>query len=454
MASPVGLPPTLVDQIRQVRGAINEQEIRDLLLAVTAIPSPTGEEMALAQFLVDHLGAAGLKASLDVVAGEQANVVASLGTRRGGARLMLYAALDTAFAGRPEEDEPYLGASPRADFSLPPSIDAGRIVGLGAENPKAFAVAAVVASEAIARARIDLEGELLVTLASGSMPVFGRPGFERRPLGFGSGIRHALEHGPRPDFAVVLKPGYAVSYEEVGLMWFRILVEGQVNYTGIRHKGSYRNPILAAARLVISLEDWLSQYSARHTDGLVAPQGSLNVIRAGSADRAAFVPAHCEIDLDVRVSPRSTVEAVEAELRAALQVFQDAEPDLNVRLERRIALPGTKTDPDNWIVRSLIRAWEDCERHPHTPLGRQSGATDAAILRSAGVPTARIGLPPATTPSPFAGFSMGVAEPAAVRRLAELLVYTIVDTLTRPRPELGLESSTPFSAAARPSLED
>jgi hypothetical protein len=42
------------------------------------------------------------------------------------------------------------------------------------------------------------------------------------------------------------------------------------------------------------------------------------------------------------------------------------------------------------------------------------------------------------TPSPYPGFSMGVADVDSMTRLTEVLVDAIVDTTTRTREEVGL----------------
>jgi len=311
---------------------------------------------------------------------------------------------------------------------------------MGAENPKGYAAAAIVALEAIAAAGTELRGEAIVALASGSMPVDRRPGIDRHPLGHGSGITAWLDANPAPDFAIVLKPGYSVVHEEVGLAWFRLIVHGTVNYTGIRHKGPYANPIVAAARLVAALEAWFPAYTAANSAGLLAPQGSINAILAGSPDRASFVPATCEIDLDLRVAPASSPADVRRQLEAALDEIRAGDPELNVELIATAALPGTATDPENWIVRSLVRAWEAREGRVHEPVGRGSGATDGAILRAHGIPTARIGLPPAEapTPNPYPGFSMGVVDVTSIHRLAEILIGAIIDTASRTRDDIGL----------------
>lgn len=428
----------LAAQVDRARSRLDDGAIADLLAGMTAIRSPTGEERALATYLAGHLADAQVTAEVQAIAGDQANLVARVPGSDDGLSVMLYAPLDTAFAADSDEDGPFLGDEPRPDFALPPRREGSAVIGLGAENPKAFAAAAVATVEAIAQAGVGPRGDVVLGLASGSMPVDRRPGVDRAPLGWGSGIRRILEAGPRPDFAVILKPGYAVAHEEVGLAWYRITVRGAVNYTGIRHKGPYRNPIVHAARLIGELESWFAEYATRHADDIVLPQGSVNAIRAGSADRASFIPATCEIDLDLRVAPGVRLEAVDAELEEVLDKVRRDEPDVEIESTRRFALPGSHTDPDAWIVRSLIRAWEAREGTAHAPATRTSGASDAAIIREAGVQAARIGLPPPSTPNPYPGFSMGYADATSVRRLAEVLIDSVLDTTCRTRTEVGL----------------
>jgi succinyl-diaminopimelate desuccinylase len=416
--------------------SVDRDRVGDLVQAMTAIPSPTGEELALAEFVASHLGDAGVEATVQRVGhgGASANVIGTLRGRGGGVRLMLYAPLDTAFSGDQDEDAPWLGQERRADFALPPRREGPKIIGLGAENPKAFAASGIAALEALASSGAQLRGDVVLALAGGTMPVNARPGSNGRVVGHGVGIRAILDSGPRPDFAIVLKPGYAVAHEEVGLAWFRITVGGAINYTGIRHKGPYRDPIVAAARLVTKLEAWFAEYTEANRSGLVAPQGSVNAIRGGSRDRAAFIPRTCEIDLDLRVAPDSSPDDVQRQLEEALAAFLADDPELELELERTAALPGTRTDPGAWIVRSLIRTWEALEGRPHATLPNQSGA---AFIRAHGIPTARIGLPPPSTPSPYPGFSMGVADVESIERLTGFLIHAIVDTAARPAQEVS-----------------
>jgi succinyl-diaminopimelate desuccinylase len=403
------------------RALVGEEELAQLCLDLTAIPSPTGKEQALADFVAHKLEAEGLAAEVQETAEGVANVVGRLGVGDGPS-LMLWAPLDTAVAGGPE-DADWIGEEPRPDWSLPPRREAEKVIGLGADNPKAFAACAIAAATTVARSGLPLRGELVVGLAGGTMPVSRRPGL-------GTGTRRLLET-VTPDFCIVLKPGYAVAHEEVGFAWFRIVVPGGMSYTGIRHKGPYRSPIVAAAKAVEAIEAWLPEYTAANTSGLVAPQGAVNAIRAGDPGVGSFTPARAELLLDLRISPRGSVEEAQAGLEKLL-----AEHESTVELVASV--PPAHTPPESPLVRALVRAWEAEEGKEHVAPGGASGASDAGIIRAADVQTARIGLPMPETPSPYPGFSMGVADARSMAKLTRVLVNAIVELTTKSREEVGL----------------
>lgn len=414
--------------VARARARLRDEDLLAVVADLVAVPSPTGGEAPLAALAAGRLAAAGARAGTQDLGPGSANAVARIGRADGGARLLVYAPLDTAFTTDPALDRPFLGDRPRADFALPPSIGADRVVGLGAENPKGFAAAGLAALAALAPEEGLLPGEVVLGLVAGSMPVGTGEG---TPVGHGAGI-DALLDTVSPDAAVVLKPGWAVVHEEVGYAWFRVTVRGAVGYTGIRHKAPYRNPVLGAARLVAALEPWLAAWAERWADGLVAPQGSVNAIRGGDPDRASFVPATASFELDLRLGPRTSADAAEAELRAALPALAAETDGLEVEVARLASVPGGATDPGHWLVRTATDAWERLEGVPHALPARQSGASDVGRVRARGIPAVRIGLPPAQAPDPaYGGFSMGVVEVAQVRRLAELLVDVMASVAAR-----------------------
>lgn len=429
------------DWIQRAWDEIDEQRLGELNRKMASIPSPTGEERELAEAMVSYMREAGLSAFYQPIDEMQGNAVGRIAGKGVGADLLLYAPLDVAFSGSAEEDCPWVGDAVPREMTTDAFIEDGDVVGMGAENPKGYATCVVAAAEAIKRARIPLAGDLLVGLGAGGMPTNKRPSLTRFNTGQGNGCSFMLEQGVRGDFAIIAKPGYSVSWEEVGLCWFKVRVRGSLGYTGVRHIASGRNPILDASKVMAGLEEWFPKYTERNTSGLVAPQGSVNAIEAGWPYKPAFVPASCNLYVDVRVSPRTDPMEVRRQFGEALAAIRQAHPEIDLDWEVMLAIPGTSTDPNSWIVQSCMRAWEYVEKKKHTPRTGTSGATDANILRSWGVPTARLGMPrlkdAASTQRP--SFSMEVSNISGMRQLTKCLVYAVVDTCLRARKDVGLQ---------------
>ena len=246
----------------------------------------------------------------------------------------------------------------------------------------------------------------------------------------------------RLDFAVIAKTGWAVAWEEVGLAWLKVRVHGGLNYAGVRHFVRYENPIVRMATVVEELERWFPEYTARNTSGLVAPQGSIGAVEGGWTYKPTFVPAACDLYLDLRLSPRTSVAEAKRQFGDAVAAIRRRHPDIPLAWELLVAVPGTHTDPANWVVQSSIRAWEAVEGRPHAARPNQSGATDANILRSHGIPTARVGLArvPHEAPMPE-DFSKGmnVVDLREMEKLTRCLVHVIIDTCLRSRREVGLD---------------
>jgi acetylornithine deacetylase/succinyl-diaminopimelate desuccinylase-like protein len=206
----------------------------------------------------------------------------------------------------------------------------------------------------------------------------------------------------------------------------------------VRHVVKGRNPIVDAAQVISALEAWCAEYTRENTSGLVAPQGSINAIRSGWTHKPAFVPAASEIFIDLRISPRVRPVEAKRQFDGAIARIAGADPELSLASEMILSIPGSHTDPQNWIVQSTMRAWEFVEQKSHTPRSKTSGATDANILRAAGIPTARLGMPRPNIVNPHQRsiFSMETSNVAGMKQLTKCLVYAAIDTCTRERREV------------------
>ncbi len=256
----------------------------------------------------------------------------------------------------------------------------------------------------------------------------------RRHTGQGVGCSFLLEQGLWADHAVIAKPGWTVSHEEVGLAWFEVTVHGTHTYVGSRHRLPYRNPIALAGEMVAGLEAWFEEYAVRHTSGTIAPQGVVSAIEGGWMRMAAVTrrPAGSAAICGCRRTCR--LSAGETRVRGGRRRHR-AEGGADVTWEMVLAIPGTRTDPSDRVVASTVAAFEEAEGGPHEPVLGNSGATDANILRSRGIPTVRIGMPKARTGElgidPASDFQMGMntVDLREMERLTRLLIRVAIDVI-------------------------
>jgi acetylornithine deacetylase/succinyl-diaminopimelate desuccinylase-like protein len=246
-----------------------------------------------------------------------------------------------------------------------------------------------------------------------------------------------------PDYCAILKPRYAVFPEEPGMCWFKVSVYGTFGYAGItRGTPGFRSSIVPAATVIQELEEWLPEYTARNTSGTTLPEGWISAVRSGDPEKPTFPSATTEIYLDVRITARTSPAEVRHQFSGLIKAIRERHPDIEIDWTMYGSLPAGATEPDNWIVQSNQRGWEVEEGRPYTETPYQAGQTDGAMIRRLGVPTARVGYPwpPASIPEHLAeGLGgMGVASIEDVMKGVRIIVYSVVDTLTRSRSELGL----------------
>lgn len=415
---------------------LEDTELLELTARMVDIPSPSGEEAALAEFLVQFMLDQGLTGELQPIQPAQANAVGRYAGTGSGVDLMFYAPIDTAFAGRAEEDSPWIDLQARPDQVAKAVVANGVVQGLGAHNPKGHGACALMAAIALARAEIRLKGSLTVALCAGGMPTNRRP---ERPdafhIGHGIGCAHLLQQGGRSDCAVVSKPG-GVSHEEVGVSWFRLRVKGLLGYAGTRHVVKHRNPIVDAARIIEELEAWFPQYTQRNTSGLVAPQGSIGCVQAGWPNKPTFIPEACDVLIDLRVSPRTSLSDVRRQFGDAVQAMKERHPDMTLEWDMLLGVPGSHTDPDHPVVQAAIRGWEYATGEDYSAQAGGSGATEANVLRQWGVPTARVGMPPPPEKMQFSGqFSMGEAHVESLKTQTRTLIHTALEICLSERAQ-------------------
>jgi acetylornithine deacetylase/succinyl-diaminopimelate desuccinylase-like protein len=419
---------------------VDDEALLRLVCDMVEVPSPTGDERTLAEFLVGFMRGRGLDAVYQEIDEHRGNSLARLPGSGEGPDLLVYGHLDTPFTGRDEDDYPVLGEASRPDLRPTARVDGDVVSGLGVANPKGADACAIMALDAVRRAGVPLKGTVTLGLTVGGIhkrPIRGvhRAYSGRAYLGFGIGCEFMLKHGVRADFCISTKPGYSVVWEEPGECWFRLRFDGSLAYTGVRHLYPYRNPIADAATVVQALEAWFPEYTRRNTLGQIAPQAAVCAIEGGWPFKSEFVPGICALYVDLRTNARTDPLDVKRQLEDVLAGIRTAHPGVRLTADMVLSAPGARTDPDSWIVQACLRAWEATEKRAHVFARETSGTTDGNVLRTWGIPTARLGLPALVDAARGWPPMFDACRIEDLRRLTRCYVRALVDTCTRGRAE-------------------
>ena len=125
--------------------------------------------------------------------------------------------MDTSYSGQ-EEHLDGEGFQPKAVHRD------GWIWGLGSNNMKSGLASALIAIEAIAKAGIELAGDMSFGGVVGEIEKTAIEEFQGIEYsGYGIGMRHLVTHGTTADFALLAEPtGMRISIANMGCIWLRI----------------------------------------------------------------------------------------------------------------------------------------------------------------------------------------------------------------------------------------
>jgi len=364
---------------------ITHEAVRDLLADMVNICSPTGGEAELAEFLVARMKSSGLATDLQYVSEGRPNAIGHLRGTGGGLNLLFTGHMDTSYDGT----EDYLvgdGFKPKA------VCRDGWMWGLGANNMKSGLAAAIIATEAIARAGIRLRGDVTVAGAVGeiektAVEEFSGPSF----AGYGVGTRHLVTHGVTADYAILAEPtGMTIATTNMGCVWVRITVAGTVSHAALSNRPNVKNAIRIMHSLQADVFEWAAEYEARNACMGEHPNVTISAVRGGAPWRLSRNPVSCSLYLDIRTIPGQKVDDIKRDLRDLLARFAARtgtdEPELFVY----VSDPAVAIAEDSPVVDALGIAGRAVTGSPPAMTIRRMGS-DAVHLASYGVPCAQFG---------------------------------------------------------------
>jgi len=245
-----------MNEIQQrVLNAIREDEMIAMTVDLVNLPSPTGGEAAIGNYLAGRLGELGMRVRLQEVEPGRNNVIGHLPGKQGKPTLLFSGHLDTSTTGR--EAAAFGGSYSAEGFGggqVRATVANGWIHGVGASNMKGAFSAYYGAIQALRRAGVELAGDVLVTGVVGETekaPVDQYQGAEFR--GGKTGSRYLVTHGITADFAVIGEPtGMRLQIGETGYCFAKITVYGKSQHTWCKEFGI--DPIEKMMRVIAALK--------------------------------------------------------------------------------------------------------------------------------------------------------------------------------------------------------
>jgi succinyl-diaminopimelate desuccinylase len=351
---------------------VDRNEIVKIASDLIAIPSTSGDELAVMEFVAGWCAARGLSTTIVAKDPKRPNIIVSIGDPSTGPTIAMNGHLDTV----PVSD----AAAWRTDPYTPTVSDDGkRLYGRGASDMKASTGVMLYLLDLLKGA--PLKGCLQAHIVSD----------EETSALFGTVyVLEQIAAGllTRPDFCFIgEKSDLKVRNAERGILGFDVTFHGRASHTAAARVTGI-NAIAKAAKGVLALEKDLDNYHP----SVGKPVISVNAIHAGIAHNV--VPGECKIEVDRRLIPGETRESAMAEVRATLDAVSAGDPDFKYTIvedPRDDYIPANITDETSPFVQAIWDSVRDVTGQEPEYFVQWAGATDGRFYRLAGIDTVGYG---------------------------------------------------------------
>ncbi len=352
---------------------------------VINIPSPTGEELQMAQYMQSALQGMGLSVTWQEVEEGRANVVGRWMGSGGGKNLMFNGHMDTSNTGR-EEFLTGIGYKPNA------VVKDGFIYGLGIYNMKGALVCYTQAVRALQRAGVRLKGDVIIAAVAGEIEKTQWGEFQGKEYrGYGAGSHYLVNHGVLPDMCILGEPtDMRLVLEHFGSMWVRISCSGIYVHTAFCEGREEMNSIRRMHALMGPILEWIRKWESKASHGGKKAIVNLGGIRGGHAWRASRTPERTDLFLDVRVPPRISMNEARREVQGLFLEMKKQHPDWGLEFETYVSVPGASIDEGHEMIGAIAA---NHERMMGKAPEREvvTWCSDASVLSRYGIATVNYG---------------------------------------------------------------
>src|SRR5258706_7575141 len=419
---------------QKVLGEIHRDEPADVGRALVNFPSPTGQEKAVAEFILHCFQSNGLKAVRHDGEVDRPNPVGVLKGDGTGLSLGFNGHMDTSFTGTSEDLRMVAVIEPES--ALKGSIGDGVVRGLGISNMKGGVAAFMMAGKALKKSGVKLKGDAVFAAVVGEIsrtPV--GPWQTKEYRGEGAGTRHLLTHGMHTDYAVVADGSdMNIVWTQNGVVQVKITTFGKAEAAWGSKRSTHPmeklNAIVKMTKIIQGIERWAEGFEEKYIydspTGPLYPKVNIGAIEGGAPYRPNYFPGVCSIYVDIRMPPQVRPVTIQHEMEKTL-----AGLGLDYEMEVYKSLLGHEGKNVEPLVQSLEKIHQHLfgsQLRPEAP-DRASIWTDTNVYNELGIPAVKIG-PRGTRTGPRAE-ELRIDE---MVKAAQIYALVALDICSRERP--------------------
>lgn len=384
------------DAANKILAHIEADELARVGCDLASIASPTGQEKAIAEYILAWFAANGLKAVRQDVAFERPNAVGILKGEGGGFSLGFNGHTDTSFTGTGADLRMVADSQP--DAELKGRIAGDKVQGLGISNMKGGLASFMVAGKALKNSGVKLKGDVILACVVGEIsrsPI--GPWQSEDYRGEGVGTRHLLTHGMHSDYAVCCDGSdLNIVWTQTGVVQIKITTFSKAEAAWGTKRADFpmdkTNAIIKMTKIIAAMEEWGALFEDKYIynspTGPLWPKVNIGAIEGGAPYRPNYFPGVCSIYVDIRMPPQVRPLTIQREVEQVLDKL-GVEYEMDV-YKSLLGHEGKNVEP---LVQSAEAAFAylfGAKVKPESP-DRASIWTDTNIYNELGIPAIKIG---------------------------------------------------------------
>jgi acetylornithine deacetylase len=400
----ISLKPELAEAILS---HVREDEIIKMACDVIEIPSPTGEEFEMGNYMKSALEGVGLHVTRQEVEPGRANIVGLWEGHSNGKTLMFNGHMDTSNSGR----ENYLTG---LGYKTKAVLRNGYIYGLGIYNMKGALVCYTQALHALRRAGVKLRGNVMIAAVVGEIEKtqWSDEFVGREYRGYGVGTHYMVNHGVVPDMCILGEPtDMQMVTGHYGSLWVRLAMHGLYVHTAFSQNRQRDTSVRRMQDVLAAINEWTPTWEASTCYG--GHKGIVNVgcVRAGQPWRASRTPEHAEICMDLRVPPTLSLQEARRRAKEFFLSLERRFPTYGLEFETYVSVPGAEISEDHELVKTIEATHTKVMGTPPVRSTVQ-WCSDASVMTRFGIETLNYG--------PSSGERDAEGEKVAIQTLTQI----------------------------------